>query len=115
MDLTPQAGSLRWNIICFLHGIIDDSMELHMGVLYLYLECWQWWKWHKNSHRGYIAWTQFSLDLYECFETNTYYLGQLTKLKQSGIIKEFISSFEQFSILIEGMYDTFSRISLSMV
>jgi hypothetical protein len=42
-----------------LHGITYDLMKLHVGVLYLDLEHWQWWKWHKNSHEGYIAWTQF--------------------------------------------------------
>jgi hypothetical protein len=65
-----------------LHGIIDDLMKLHVGVLYLDPECWKWWKWHKNSTRGYISWTQFVVDLYEHFEPNTHHLGHLTKLKQ---------------------------------
>jgi hypothetical protein len=40
-----------------LHGIIDEMMRLHVGVLYLDLECWKWWQWNKKSHRVYIAWT----------------------------------------------------------
>jgi hypothetical protein len=44
----------------------------------------------KNSHGSYIAWTQFVVDLYECLALDTYYLGSLTKLKQYGIVEEFI-------------------------
>jgi hypothetical protein len=64
-----------------LHGITNDLTKLHIGVLYLDHECWQWWQWHKNSRRGYIAWTLFVLDLYECFDIDTHHLGHLTKLK----------------------------------
>jgi hypothetical protein len=42
-----------------LHGITNDLMKLCVGVLYLDPKHWKWWQWHKNSHRGYIAWTQF--------------------------------------------------------
>jgi len=40
-----------------LHGITDELAKLHYDVLYLDLERWKWWQWHKNSCHGYIAWT----------------------------------------------------------
>jgi hypothetical protein len=58
-----------------LHGIINELMKLHVGVLYLDHDHWQWWKWCNNSHRGYISWTQFVANIYENFEPNTQYLG----------------------------------------
>jgi hypothetical protein len=64
-----------------LHGIIDELAQLHYVVLYLDPECWQWWQWRKNAHHGYVAWTQFVAELYEHFNTDTHYLGRLTKLK----------------------------------
>jgi hypothetical protein len=42
-----------------LHGITDELAKLRYVFLYLDPECWQWWKWRKNSRQGYIAWTQF--------------------------------------------------------
>jgi hypothetical protein len=37
-----------------LHIIIDDLAKLRYNVLYLDLEHWQWWEWHKNSLQGYV-------------------------------------------------------------
>jgi hypothetical protein len=41
-----------------LHGITDELAKLRYVVLWLYLdlERWKWWKWHKNSLQGYISW-----------------------------------------------------------
>jgi hypothetical protein len=90
-----------------LHGIIDALMENHVGVLHLGLESWKWGQCHKNSHRGYIACTQFVTNLYECFELKTHDLGHLTKLKQFGIAEDLILDFEQLAFNIEGMLDNF--------
>jgi hypothetical protein len=46
-------------------------------------------------------------ELYECFETDTNHLGCLTKLKQSGIVEDFIASFEHLDFHTEGMSDAF--------
>lgn len=92
-----------------LHGIIDDLMKIHVGVIYLDFEHWQWWKQHKNSHGGYISWKQFASDLYEHYELDTHYLGYVSKLKQYGIVEKFISTFEQLTFQTEGKSDTFSR------
>jgi hypothetical protein len=51
--------------------------------------------------------THFVEDIYECFDTNTNHLGHLTKLKQSGIVEDFISSFEQLDFRTEGMSNAF--------
>jgi hypothetical protein len=51
----------------------------------------------KNVRQGYGAWTQFVVEIYECFDTDTLYLGWLTNLKEYGMVEEFIYAFEQFS------------------
>ena len=77
-----------------LYGITGDLAKLWYGVLHLDQECWQWWQWRKIARQGYVAWTHFVAELYEQFDTDTNLLGHLTKLKQSGTIEYFISSFE---------------------
>jgi hypothetical protein len=67
----------------------------------------QWWKWKKNAHQGYVAWTQFVAEIYECFETDTNHLGHLTKFKQSGTMEDFIAAFERLDFRTEGMSDDF--------
>jgi hypothetical protein len=87
-----------------LHGIIDDLTKLHISFLYLDPECTQWCK---NSHRDYIACTQFVADLYECLNIETHHLVHLTKLKQSSTMKEYIVSFEKLYFRMDDMSDTF--------
>jgi hypothetical protein len=77
-----------------LYGIKYELAKIWYGVLHLDQECWKWWQWRKNAHQGYVAWTQFVADIYECFDTDINHLGHLTKLKQSGMVEDFIASFE---------------------
>jgi hypothetical protein len=88
-----------------LYDIIDDLAKLWYGVLHLDQECWQWWQWRKTSCQGYISWTPFVVDLYKRFETDTNHLGRLTKLKQLGIVEDFIAAFERLAFRTEGMSD----------
>jgi hypothetical protein len=90
-----------------LYNITDDLAKLWYGVLHLDQEHWQWWQWRKTSRQGYIAWTQFVTELYECFDTDTNHLGHLKKLKQSGTIEDFIAAFECLAFRTEGMTDAF--------
>jgi hypothetical protein len=92
-----------------LYGITDELAKLQYGVLHLYQERWQWWQWRKNARQGYVAWTHFVAKLYECFDIDTNHLGHLTKLKQSGIVEDFIVSFERLTFRTEGMSDAFFR------
>jgi hypothetical protein len=90
-----------------LYEITDDLAKLRYGVLHLDQEHWQWWQWRKCSHQGYIAWTQFVTEIYECFDTDTNHLGRLTKLKQSGTVEDFITACESLAFRTEGMTDDF--------
>jgi hypothetical protein len=47
--------------------------------------------------------------LYACFERDTHHLGHLTKLRQIGIIMDYITTFEQLAIHIEGLSDSFFK------
>jgi hypothetical protein len=96
-----------------LYNITDDLAKLRYGVLHLDQERWQWWQWRKNSRQGYIAWTQFVAELYECFDTDTNHLGHLTKLKQLGTVEDFIAAFERLAFRTEGMSDAFFESVLS--
>jgi hypothetical protein len=80
-----------------LYSIIDDLAKLWYGFLHLDQERWQWWQWRKNSRQGYIAWTQFVAEIYERFDTDTNHLGRLKKMKQLGIVEEFIVAFERLA------------------
>jgi hypothetical protein len=80
-----------------LHGITNELDKLRYVVLYLDPELWKWWQWRKNSLQGYIVWTHFVDELYAHFDTDTHYLVHLTKLKQSGIMEDFITSFEHLA------------------
>jgi hypothetical protein len=77
-----------------LYNITDDLAKLRYSVLHLDQEHWQW---RKTSRQGYISWTQFVAELYECFDIDTNHLGYLTKLKQSGTVEDFIATFERLA------------------
>jgi hypothetical protein len=90
-----------------LYDITDDLDKLRYGVLHLDQECWQWWQWKKTSRQGYISWTHFVVEIYECFDTETNHLGCLTKLKQSRTVEDFIVSFEHLDFWTKGKSDAF--------
>jgi hypothetical protein len=90
-----------------LYDITNDLDKIWYGVLHLDQERWRWWQWRKIAHQGYDAWTHFVAKLYEHFDTDTNHLGHLTKLKQYGIVEDFIVSFEQLDFCTEGMFDAF--------
>jgi hypothetical protein len=50
---------------------------------------------------------QVVVELYDYFDTHTQSLGLKTKLKQSGIVEEFIDTFGKLTLSIEGMSNTF--------
>jgi hypothetical protein len=90
-----------------LYDIIDDLANLRYGFLHLDHEHWQWWQSRKTSRHGYIAWTHFVVEIYERFDTDTNHLGHLTKIKQLGIVEDFIATFECLAFRTEGMSDAF--------
>jgi hypothetical protein len=97
-----------------LYNIIDDLAKLGYGVFHLDQECWQWWQWRKTSRQGYISWTHFLADIYEIFDTDTNHLAYLKKLKQSGTVEDFISTFQRLNFRTEGMSDGFFQECLSV-
>jgi hypothetical protein len=69
-----------------LYAITNDLTKLRIDVLYLDPECWKWWKWCKNSHQGYITWTQFVAYLYEHFNTDMHHLGLPTHMYSFEVV-----------------------------
>jgi hypothetical protein len=56
-----------------------------------------------------FSWTQVVAKLYDCFDYDIHHLGCLTKLKQSGIVEDFIAAFYHLDFILEGMLDAFFR------
>jgi hypothetical protein len=77
-----------------LYNVTNDLAKLWYGVLHLDQEHWQWWQWRKTARQGYVSWTHFVVEIYEQFDTDANHLGRLKKLKQSGIVEDFIAGFE---------------------
>jgi hypothetical protein len=90
-----------------LHDIRDDETKLHVGVLNLDQEIWQWWQWHKKFYPSLPTWTMFTKVVYARFDKESHFLGQIIKLKQTGYVIDFIIAFEQLPIHIEGLSDDF--------
>jgi hypothetical protein len=90
-----------------LYDITDDMAKLRYGFLHIDQERWQWWQWRKKYRQGYVAWTHFVAEHYECFDTGTNHLGCLTNLKQLGTMEDFIAAFEHLNFRTEGMFDVF--------
>jgi hypothetical protein len=42
-----------------------------------------------------------------CFDNESHFLGHLNKMKQTGLVTYFITTFEQLAIRTEGLYDEF--------
>jgi hypothetical protein len=90
-----------------LHDIRDDETKLHVGILYLEQERWQWWQWHKKCYSGFPTWSMFTKAVCARFGRRSHFLGKLTKLRQIGSLSKFIITFEQLAIRTEGLSDEF--------
>ena len=47
--------------------------------------------------------------IYDRFECDIHYMGRLTKFCLSGIVLDYITTFEQLEIHIDGFYDSFFK------
>jgi hypothetical protein len=92
-----------------LHGITNELAKKNYGVLYLDPEREQLWKWRKNARHGYVVCTQFVAKVYEYFDTDTHYLGRLTKLKQYSTVENFITTFKHLAFKTERMTYAFFK------
>ena len=88
-----------------LHNICTTDEKYQVSLLYLDVECWQWWQWNKHCIGGHIEWSIFSKELCSCFDWETHYLGRLTKLRQTRAVKEYIATFEQLAIHTKNLVD----------
>jgi hypothetical protein len=66
-----------------LYNITYDLAKLWYCVLHLYQERWQWWQWRKIVRQGYVSWTHFVADLYECFDTVL--TGEIDRSSTGGV------------------------------
>jgi hypothetical protein len=90
-----------------LHDILDDETKLHVWVLYLYQERWKWWQWHKKWYPGFPTWSTFTKAVCVCFDRESHFWGNITKLHQIGSVSDFIKTFEQLDIITEGLSNEF--------
>jgi hypothetical protein len=107
--LDPMGWVTQMEHYFSLHGITDDLAKLHYGVLYLDLNVGNGGNGVKIHAKGMLLGHSLLSNIYECFDTDTHHLGHLTKLKQSGIVEDFITTFEHLVFRMEGMSDAFFR------
>ena len=50
-----------------------------------------------------VGWPHFCKDLCARFDRESHFLGHLSKLKQMGLVKQFIVSFEQLAICTDNL------------
>jgi hypothetical protein len=89
-----------------LHDITDELAKLWYGVLHLDLNVGNGGNGEKCPPRV-CGLDTICCRIYERFDTDTHHLGRLTKLKQYGIVEDFIASFECLDFHTEGMFDAF--------
>eukprot|EP00253_Pinus_taeda_P035434 PITA_35434 len=90
-----------------LNHILDDGTKLMLGSMYFDNERWQWWEWHQRCNGPFRTWTQFTKALRDRFEQEDSFLGRLTKLRQTGIVEEYITTFEGLAFHTKGLLDEF--------
>ena len=78
-----------------------------LGNMYLDNERWQWWEWHQRCTGPFRTWTKFTKALQDCFDQESSFLGRLTKLRQTGIVDEYITAFEALAFRTWGLSDVF--------
>jgi hypothetical protein len=77
-----------------LHDFRDDETKLHVGVMYLDQEHWQWWQWHKKCYPRHPNLNMFTKVVCAHFDRESHYLGPLTKMEQTRSVIDFIIAFE---------------------
>jgi len=90
-----------------LNHIIDDETKLRVGGLYLDQESMQCWQWHQKCYARPITWQAFSKSLCDRFECESKFLGRLTKLRQTGIVHDYITAFEALAFRTGGLANEF--------
>jgi hypothetical protein len=87
-----------------LHGITNDLSKVRYGILHLDPKNWQWCR---KARQGYVAWTHFIVELCDRFDSDNHHLVSLTNFKKSGIVEDFITTFEHLDFKMEGMSNAF--------
>eukprot|EP00253_Pinus_taeda_P017878 PITA_17878 len=90
-----------------LNNILDNETQLMVGSTYLDNERWQWWEWHQCCNTSFRTWDKFKKYLTECFDQESAFLGRLTKLRQTGKVDEYITTFEALAFRTRGLSDVF--------
>eukprot|EP00253_Pinus_taeda_P011630 PITA_11630 len=78
-----------------------------LGSMYSDNERLQWWEWHRCCNGPFRTWTQFRKALQDCFDQESSFLGRLTKLRQTGTVDEYITTFEALAFRTWGLSDVF--------
>jgi hypothetical protein len=67
---------------------------------------WQWWLWHKKCYPApHLEHVHQRILCF--FDRESHFMGKITKLHQYGLVSDFITTFEQLDIRIEGLSNEF--------
>jgi hypothetical protein len=103
MALIPRVGSPKWSIIFLCMALLMSWPNFIMLFFIWILNAGNGGNGIKRHARGMLLGPSLLSEIYECFDTDTHYLGHLTKLKQSGTVEDFITTFEHLDFRTEGM------------
>lgn len=68
-DGTNSAGWVsQMEHLFFLHNIYTEVDKYQISLLYLHVECWQWWKRDKQCMGSHLNWSTFSKDICSHFD-----------------------------------------------
>eukprot|EP00253_Pinus_taeda_P024423 PITA_24423 len=90
-----------------LNNILDNETQIMVGSMYLDNEMWQWWEWHQCSNAPFLTWDKFKKALTNRFDQESSFLGRLTKLRQTGTVDEYITTFKALAFRTRGLSDVF--------
>eukprot|EP00253_Pinus_taeda_P005714 PITA_05714 len=90
-----------------LNRIFDDETQLMLGRMYLDNERWQWWEWQQRCTGPFMTWPKFTKALQDRFDQESSFLCCLTKLRQTGTVGEYITTFEALAFRTWDLSDGF--------
>ena len=90
-----------------LHNTFDVN-KVPLASFHLEHEALQWFHWYIKAHTE-PNWTDFSQLLLQQFGPSAFneFIGALTKLRQTGTVREYQTKFEKLANHTEGFPDAF--------
>ena len=115
LDMRKFDGKDPTNWLCQMEQFFDihhvpSQQKVSMASLYLEPDQFIWYRWlcdEKRKKGCVVTWSIFQEELSTHYGDNLLdsYFCQLTKLKQTGMVKDYIQQFQTLSLRVENVAD----------